>query len=80
MFTYLVYPAADGWRVQRQDAAEIAALPTFAAAERRARWLAVRASVKDHDSRVLLLDASGAVVGRWQVERYTPAFSLELAA
>ena len=80
MFTYLVFPSADGWRVELHDAAEIAALPTFAAAERRARWLAVRASVKDHDSQVLLLDASGAVVGRWQAERYTPAFSLELAA
>lgn len=80
MFTYLVYAAADGWRVQLQDAADIAILPSFAAAERRARWLAARASVKDQDSQVLLLDDSGALVGRWQAERYTPALCLELAA
>lgn len=81
MFTYLVLPAADGWRVQLRDAADAAALPTFAAAERRARWLAARASVKGHDSEILLLDAEGAVIGRWWAEAYAPiAPTRELAA
>lgn len=82
MFTYLVIPAPDGWRVQLQDEASAALLPDFSAAERRARWLAARASVKGHDSEVLLLDSDGAIVGRWWAEAYTPiaASNQELAA
>jgi hypothetical protein len=73
VFTYLVYPDTDGWRVQLQDAATATPLSTFAAAERRARWLAARASVQGHESEVLLLDAAGDLVGRWWAEAYTPA-------
>jgi len=73
VFTYLVYPAADGWRVQLQDAAQWALLPDFQAAERRARWLAARANVRGHESEIVLLDAAGARVGRWWAETYTPA-------
>lgn len=73
MFTYLVYPAAEGWRVQLQDEPQASLLSTFEAAERRARWLAARASVRGHDSEILLLAADGALVGRWQAETYAPA-------
>lgn len=73
MFTYLVFPTKAGWHVQLQDAAQPALLPDFAAAERRARWLAARASVAGHDSEILLLDNDGVLVGRWCAEIYTPA-------
>ncbi|MBO9547166.1 hypothetical protein [Caulobacter sp.] len=73
MYTYLVFPSVDGWRVQLQDEMRMALFTSFAAAERRARWLAAHASVKGHDSEILLLDAEGALVGRWHAEVYAPA-------
>lgn len=73
MHTYLVYPTADGWRVELQDEARTALFRSFADAERRARWLAAHASVRGHDSEILLLDAEGGLVGRWHAEAYAPA-------
>ncbi len=70
MFNPLVLPAPDGRRLQRQDADDSAALPTRAADERRACWLAPRVNAKDR-----------AGQGRGQAERPTPfTASLELAA
>lgn len=82
MFTYLVFPALGGWPVQLQDEASAALLPDSGAAERRARRLAARASVKGRDSEALLLDCDATTVGRWWAEAYTPmaAPNQELAA
>ena len=73
VFTYLVYPCAEGWRVQLHDQAPLPPFSDFAGAEHRARWLSARASVKGYDSEILLLDRDGAQVGRWHAERYETA-------
>lgn len=68
-FVYLLYPDATSWCV-RLDEVEVARLPTFEAAERRARWLTTRQAVRGHASELHVLDAEGALTGRWIGERY----------
>jgi hypothetical protein len=70
MFRYLVFPASDGWRVRLEDDDQSLRFDTLQSAERRARWLSMRATVQGAESEILLLDDAGTMVGRWRGERY----------
>lgn len=70
MFRYLVFPASDGWWVRLEDEERSVRFDDFVSAERRARCLAVRASVVGNDSEILLLGGDGHAIGRWRGERY----------
>lgn len=72
-FEYLVFPSAAGWHVVLRDGAFRGDFRDFVSAERRARWLAARASVKGYDSSIRLLDKTGALVGVWRAEQYAAA-------
>lgn len=45
---------------------------TFPAAERRARWLAVRQEVQGLPAGIRILDVDSVLVGRWRGERFEP--------
>lgn len=72
MHVFEITPQARGWRLALEGDAAGSWFETFPAAERRARWLAVRQEVRGLPAEIRILDASGALVGRWRGERFEP--------
>ena len=73
MFEYVfeVRPEGRSWRVASPSLADAIRLETFAQAERRARWLAIRQEVRGYPAVIRMLDTSGDLLGLWRGERYT---------
>jgi hypothetical protein len=69
VFVFSLFPDPTGWCV-RLEGAQVAHLPTFAAAERRARWLTTKQAVRGYRSELHVLDEDQTLVGRWIGERY----------
>lgn len=70
---YRIAPFVRGWRLSLDDGALVLEASTFEPVERRARFLAVRAEVRDLACEIRVQDASGAEVGVWRGERFEPA-------
>lgn len=70
---YRVYPHEGAWWLSLDEEVAPIRFASLALAERRARFLAVRQAVRDQDVEIQILDAVGALVGRWSGERYEPA-------
>lgn len=80
MIVIEVFPERQDWGVRLEGDAMLARFQSRDQAERRARWLAVRQTVRDGDAEVRLLDANGAIVGRWIDERYLETRRIEQRA
>jgi hypothetical protein len=76
-YVFEVRPEGRSWRVTSPSLANVVHLETFAQAERRARWLAVRQEVRGYPTVIRILDASGDLVGLWRGERYMAAQARE---
>lgn len=72
MHVFEITPQASGWHLALEGDAAASWFETFQAAERRARWLAVRQEVRGLPAEIRILDASGFLVGRWRGERFEP--------
>ncbi|WP_454714889.1 DUF2188 domain-containing protein [Caulobacter segnis] len=80
MIVIEVFPERHGWGVRLEGDAILARFQSRDQAERRARWLAVRETVRDGDAEVRLLDGNGAIVGRWIDEGYLETKHIEQRA
>lgn len=80
VFASEVSPARSEWVVRQTGEAPLARFATFEAAERRARWQAVRQEVRGAPAQVAILAADGSVTGCWRGERFVPLAALEAAA
>ena len=70
---YRVYPHDGAWWLSLDEEVAPLRFASFVQAERRARFLAIRQAVRDQDVEIHVLDAVGALLGRWSGERYEPA-------
>ena len=76
---YRVYPHEGAWCLSLDEEAAPLRFSSLGLAERRARFMAIRQAVRDHDVEIQVLDAAGALVGLWSAERYEPAAPPALA-
>ena len=76
-FVFEIRPLGYGWALAPQGEAQTICFDTFAAAERRARFLAIRQDVRGLASVIHILDSAGELVGVWRGERYGPAKPVE---
>lgn len=72
MHVFEITAHARGWRLGLEGDADATWFETFCAAERRARWLAVRQEVRGLPAEIRILDVDGVLVGRWRGERFEP--------
>jgi hypothetical protein len=77
-YVFEVQPEARGWRLTSASLASATFFKTFAQAEHRARWLAVRQEVRGYPSVIRMLAESGDLVGVWRGERYEPILTDEV--
>lgn len=70
MHVFEITPHARGWRLALEGDADASWFETFSAAERRARWLAVRQEVRGLPAEIRISDVDGVLVGRWRGERF----------
>jgi hypothetical protein len=78
-YVFEVQPEASGWRLTSLSLASAILFQTYAQAERRARWLAVRQAVRGYPTVIKMLAKSGDLVGEWRGERYEPVLSDEVS-
>lgn len=80
VFEYLFEIQLEGraWRLSSASLDSHLNFDTYAQAEQRARWLAVRHEVKGLAAEIRILDACGVVIGSWRGERYQPVMAQRL--
>ena len=70
MWDIEVFQNHRGWSVRLKGETPLATFPTFDQAERRARWMAVRHTVRGADAQIRIIDLHGRELGRWIDERF----------
>lgn len=68
--TLRITPIPDGWRLSTDNDETVSRFDDFDAAERRARFLAVRAAVRGVDSEIEVFEPDGQLRGCWRGERF----------
>lgn len=76
-FVFEIRPLGRAWTLAPQGEAQTICFDTFEAAERRARFLAIRQDARGLASVIHILDSAGELVGVWRGERYSPAKPVE---
>ena len=76
-FVFEIRPLGRAWTLAPQGEPQTLCFDTFEAAERRARFLAIRQDVRGLASVIHILDSAGELVGVWRGERYGPAKPVE---